>query len=194
MDENAKFRTLLDQYRDTYLQFVTTGVQHYKDASKKLLDQITGSIDARRQHYEDEQKVLGSFLTKYKTSQEQLDALESTGKDKVEDIQRIQDEYAATQERYKQLEGSGEPVASSVDLQRGYEIVLRLGILLVVVVVFFLVGYFFPSETLGYFAQQQQAITNVAAATTAAVTAAMTPRPGAFGMAGTPMSPYVRTY
>lgn len=189
MDETTKFRKLLDGYRDAYLQFVTTGSQQFKDASKTILDQITASIDARRQQYEGETKVLGSFLSEYKTTQQGLDALGDKSAQSLKEIQSVQDEYATAEERYQQLAGDEGVPATVVNAQRGYDIVLRLGILLVVLVVFFFVGYFFPSETLGYFAQQQQTVQNVGAAVLAAAT---TPRPGGFG--ASPYSPYMRPY
>lgn len=191
MDETTKFRKLLDGYRDTYLQFVSTGSQQYKDASQTILGQIQATIDSRRQQHADETKTLGSFLQSYTTQQAHLDSLESTSAQKLDEIQSIQNEYAATQERYDMLT-TGTPPPSTMNDQRGYEIALRLGLLLLFVVVFFLVGYFFPSETLGMFAQQQQAVASAAAAASAAV-AAVTPRPGAFGMAS-PASPFFRSY
>lgn len=193
MDETTKFRKLLDGYRDAYLQFVTTGSQQFKDASKTILDQITATIDARRQQYEGETKVLGSFLNEYKTTQQGLDVLGEKSAQSLKDIESVRDEYAAAQERYQQLEGDGDVPATIVNAQRGYDIVLRLGILLVVLVVLFFVGYFFPTETLGFFAQQQQAVSSVAAAAAGAASAALSGRPGTFGMAS-PMSPYMRAY
>jgi hypothetical protein len=193
MDETTKFRKLLDGYRDAYLQFVTSGSQQFKDASKTILDEITAMIDARRQQYEGETKLLGSFLSEYKTTQQGLDDLEHKSAQSLKDIQSVKDEYETAQERYQQLEGQGEVPASIVNAQRGYDIVLRLGILLVVLVALFFAGYFFPSETFGFFAQQQQAVASAAAAASAAV-AAVSPRPGAFGMGSPMMSPYSRPY
>jgi hypothetical protein len=194
MDETTKFRKLLDGYRDTYLQFVSTGSQQYKDASQTILGQIQATIDSRRQQHADETKVLGSFLDSYKTQQADLTSLESKSAQKLDDVHSIQNEYAATQERYDVLTSGGTtPETPAVlNYQRGYEIALRLGLLLVFTVGLFLVGYFFPSETLGMFAQQQQAVASAAAAASAAV-AAVTPRPGAFGMAS-PSSPFFRPY
>jgi hypothetical protein len=190
MDETTKFRKLLDGYRDNYLQFVSTGSQQYKDASQTILGEIQGTIDSRRQQAESEKSLLGSFLQSYKENQAQLDSIESKSTQKLSDIQSIQNEYAAAQERYNQMD---KPITPSVEnYQRGYDIVLRLGILLVIMVVFFLVGYFFPSEFIGVFAQQQQAVASAASAAAAAV-AAVTPRPGGFGM-GSPSSPFVRPY
>jgi hypothetical protein len=190
MDETTKFRKLLDGYRDNYLQFVSTGSQQFKDASQTILGEIQGTIDARRQQASTEKSLLGSFLDSYKTNQSQLDSLESKSMDKLEDIEKVRNEYAAAQERYNQ-QASGSAFVP-VNAQRGYEIVLRLGILLVVLVALFLVGYFFPSEFLGMYAQQQQAVASAAAAASAAV-AAVTPRPGGFGMAS-PSSPFLRPY
>lgn len=189
MDETTKFRKLLDGYRDNYLQFVSTGSQQYKDASQTILSQIQGTIDSRRQQAESEKTVLGSFLQSYKENQDQLDSLESKSKDALGDVERVHNEYAATSERYKQLE-SGDGAATLVpeNYQRGYALALRLGILLVLLVGLFVVGYFFPSEFLGMYAQQQQA---VAAAVGAAVAAST--RPGTFGMAS-PASPFFRPY
>jgi len=192
-DETTKFRKLLDGYRDNYLQFVSTGSQQFKDASQTILGQIQATIDARRQQAESEKTVLGSFLNSYKANQDQLDSLESKSKDALGDVERVHSEYAATSERYNQLE-SGDSGSTLVPetYQRGYALALRIGILLVLLVGLFLVGYFFPSEFLGAYAQQQQAVASAAAAASAAV-AAVTPRPGGFGMAS-PASPFFRPY
>lgn len=196
MDENSRFRTLLDQYRDSYLQFVTTGSQSYKDAYEKILTEITNAISGRKKQYADETAVLNRFMDEYGKSQSEIEDLEKTGQSSVNDIQAIADDHAAAKDRYTFFDkcggGGGTPSGgqpATLAFQRGFEIALRLGIMIIVIIVLFIVGYFFPGEAYGFFGEQQRAVTNIASAVTAAAVDALTPRPSGFGSPGPLGSP-----
>lgn len=197
MDENSRFRTLLDQYRDSYLQFVTTGSQSYKDAYEKILTEITNAISGRKKQYADETAVLNRFMDEYGKSQSEIEDLEKTGQSSVNDIQAIADDHAAAKDRYTFFDecgggGGGTPSGgqpATLAFQRGFEIALRLGILIIVIIALFIVGYFFPGEAYGFIGEQQRAVTNIASAVTAAAVDALTPRPAGFGAPGPLGSP-----
>jgi hypothetical protein len=195
MDENSRFRKLLDQYRDSYLQFVTTGSQSYKDAYEKVLTEITGAIAGRKQQYSSETAVLNRFMDEYGKSQSEIENLQKTGESSVNDIQEVTNAHISAKDRYTFFDecgGGGIPASggqpATLALQRGFEIALRLGIMILIIIALFIVGYFFPGEAYGFFGEQQRAVANIASAVTAAAAEALTPRPSGFGMAG-PMSP-----
>jgi hypothetical protein len=195
MDENSRFRKLLDQYRDSYLQFVTTGSQSYKDAYEKVLTEITGAIAGRKQQYSSETEVLNRFMDEYGKSQSEIENLQKTGESSVNDIQEITNAHISAKDRYTFFDecgggggtSGGQP--ATLAFQRGFEIALRLGIMILIIIALFIVGYFFPGEAYGFFGEQQRAVTNIASAVTAAAVDALTPRPAGFGTPGPLGSP-----
>ena len=184
MSQSPDFESLLGQYRDNYLQYVTTGSPQYKSAYQTVLDAITSAIQTKKQQAVSEQSVMSSFMEDYQKNQDAIQSMEDKSASTMETIQQVQDKYASAEERYKAL---GQTASVTPGTQRGLDILLRFGIILLLIPIFFIIGYFFPGETFGFFGQGQIAVQQAAAAASAAV-AAVTPRYGAY----TPGSPYLR--
>jgi membrane-associated HD superfamily phosphohydrolase len=184
MSQSPDFESLLGQYRDNYLQYVTTGTPQYKSAYQTVLDAITSAIQSKKEQAVSEQSVMSSFMDDYKKNQDAIQSMEDQSADTMDSIQKVTDGYASAEERYKSLDTTA---SVSPGTQRGLSMLLRVGIILLLIPLFFLIGYFFPGETFGIFNQSQVAVQQAAAAATAAV-AAVTPRFGAY----TPGTPYIR--
>lgn len=193
MDENSSFRRLLDQYRESYVQFMTTGSQSHKDSFEKILGEITKTIDDKQSQFQNEKSSMSHFMKNYKKDQDTIGDLFSGSESLFKSIGNIKDDYKASKEQYDQLVGgdiSKTPVVTQpkpvAGLELGYDIILRLGILMLVVVFFFLAAYYFQGGTLSPEQQTQQLVQNVSAA----ITSVLTPKPSGFGM--TPGTPYIR--
>ena len=168
MSQTPDFESLLGQYRDNYLQYVTTGTPQYKTAYQTVLDAITSAIQTKKQQAVSEQSVMSSFMDDYKKNQDTIQSMEEQSASTMDTIRTVQDKYSSAEERYKSL---GETASITPGTQRGLSILLRVGIILLLIPIFFIIGYFFPGETVGFFNQSQIAVQQTAAAVGAAVAA-----------------------
>ena len=150
MSQSPDFESLLGQYRDNYLQYVTTGTPQYKSAYQTVLDAITSAIQSKKEQAVSEQSVMSSFMDDYKKNQDAIQSMEDQSADTMDSIQKVTDGYASAEERYKSL---GTTDSVSPGTQRGLSMLLRVGIILLLIPLFFLIGYFFPGETFGIFNQ-----------------------------------------
>ena len=144
MDENTEFRRLLDSYKENYSRFMTTGSQQYKDAYGQYLSQANAIIEAKRVRYENEKSLMGSFLSDYQERQGSIDNIYSDSQSFYGKVDKVESDYTAAKERYDAMVGGGKIPPTPVPfLQRGYDIMLRIGILFLIIVFFFLGAYYF---------------------------------------------------
>lgn len=193
MDENSSFRRLLDQYRESYVLFITTGSQSHKDAFERIRREITKLIETKQSQFQNEKSSMSHFMKNYKKDQDVISGLFSGSESLFKSIGTVKDKYKESKEQYDQLVGGDiieppvvvqpKPVAG---IELGYDIILRLGILILVIILFFFAAYYFQGGTLSPEQQTQQLVQNVSAA----ITSVLTPKPAGFGM--TPGTPYIR--
>lgn len=133
---------LLDEYKSNYVQFITTGIQEYKTAYQNALSAVDEHIDNKRKQLDKERKDMKHFASAYKQDNDDLKNIESASNGMLETAQSIQDKYVTARDRYDLY--TKEPPSNVVDYKNGYNILLRVGIILIVVPVLFFIGYFVP--------------------------------------------------
>lgn len=190
--KKAEFETLLANYKENYVQFVTTGQQTYKDAYTTILDKINSAITDHANTYETEKQSLSSFLTNFNTTQSGINSLQNNSTATLEGLQKLNSEYETTKGQYQQFFGECEegirgcppkPTPHDGDYNRGVKIMIALSVLFFIFIFFFIAGYYFQggNAALTPMQQAQQAIqqvantTNLLAATSGLLTGRPTP-------------------
>lgn len=131
------FNRLLDEWKNQYLQFLSTGEPSYKDASQRAQDAIDAAISKKREQVDAEKSAMKQFASSYTKGHSELASV-------TEDAQQIHDAFVTSKQRFDEWASKGAP-APSIDISNGYSILLRIGIFLILLPILLYVGYVFPS-------------------------------------------------
>jgi hypothetical protein len=140
-----EFNKLLEEYRGNYVQFLTTGIPDYERAYKNAQNAIEGVLVNMGKRVEKEKKDMKHFSKSYAQDNNELENLYNSASAMYTDAQTIQDNYETSKQQYNQFIDNPTP-SSAVDVTNGYNLLLRIGIILVLIPVLFVVGYYIVSQ------------------------------------------------
>lgn len=132
MDE---FNRLLTEYKNQYLDFLTTGSPENKTAYQRVMDAIENAITKKRKEVESQKSAMKHFVKSYKQDNDDIAKL-------VDNAQELHDEYTTSKDRYDAWTSDPNvPKGPVIDVANGYGIMLRFGIFLILIPVLILVGW-----------------------------------------------------
>jgi len=140
-----EFNRLLNEYKDQYLQFLTTGDQSYRVASERALEAIEQAVTTKREHVDSEKAAMKHFAATYQKNNEELESAVQSAASKLKSSQELHDEYQTSKTRYDSTTST-----ASFDPSVGYSILMRIGIVLILLPILALVGFVFPTVADSY--------------------------------------------
>jgi hypothetical protein len=151
-----EFNRLLQEYKNHYLEFLSSGDQQFKTAYQRAYDAIESAIDSKRKSVESEKRALSHFVDSYKKTNETL------GSDLVVDAQKVQDSYETSKQRYDAWTESPQAPPPPVNVGNAYYILIRLGCILILLPLLYFVSGFgrsgATSSIFGYFPSSASSI------------------------------------
>lgn len=135
-----EFNKLLNEYKNQYLQFLSTGDQSYRVASEKALEAIEQAVTEKREQVDSEKAAMKHFAATYQKNNEELESVVQSAKSQLKSSQEIHDEYQTSKTRYDSATAT-----PSFDPSVGYSILVRIGIVLILLPILALIGFVFPS-------------------------------------------------
>ena len=139
------FNKLLDEYKNQYLQFLSTGSAEFKTAYQRAMDAIESAITEKREQVDTEKKAMKHFAATYKKDNEELADTLNTASAMTEDAQEIHDEYEGSKNRFDEWTSGYKAPSVTYDVSNGYGIMMRFGIFLILLPILILVGYLTPT-------------------------------------------------
>jgi len=140
------FNKLLDEYSGNYVQFLTTGISDYERAYKNARDLIEKTLDEKRLQVDKEKRDMKYFSETYTNDNEQLSGLFDSASDMFKDAQKIQDTFETAKQRYTDFTSTPEP-PKVINVSNGYNLLLRIGIILVLLPILFIFGFYMTTTT-----------------------------------------------
>jgi hypothetical protein len=137
MDE---FNKLLEEYKNQYLQFLSTGEESYKRAYKATLDAIEDAVTSKRQSVESEKNAMKHFATSYANTNKELESIVEDG------LQETHDQYTTSKDRFNEWTSNPTAPPAPIDVSVGYDILLRFGILLILLPILLFIGTIMPFQ------------------------------------------------
>jgi hypothetical protein len=127
------FNRLLDEYKNQYLQFLSTGDESYRTAYTRAMEAIEREISTKREAVDADKETMKQFAASYKKTNEELaDTLMS-----AQGAQEQHDAFVTSKKR----SSSWTYTTSPDDASFGYEVLLRVGIFLILLSVLLFVVY-----------------------------------------------------
>lgn len=137
-----EFNRLLSEYKNQYLQFLSSGDIKYKDAYQNVMKGIEDAISRKRQEVDSQKSAMGHFLESYKKDNQALGDTYNGARGLAKDAQALHDEYQTSKNRYDSwTEDPNVPKGPVIDVSNGYSIMLRFGIFLILIPVLIFVGW-----------------------------------------------------
>lgn len=137
-----EFNRLLTEYKNQYLDFLSTGSSEHKTAYERVMQAIENAISKKREQVDSQKSAMKHFVKSYKKDNEDLSDLVNGAQGLTKDAQEMHDEYETSKDRYDSW--TSDPGISKgpvIDVSNGYGIMLRLGIFLILIPVLILVGW-----------------------------------------------------
>ena len=127
------FNRLLDEYKNQYLQFLSTGDESYRTAYTRAMEAIEREISTKREAVDADKQTMKQFAASYKKTNEELaDTLIS-----AQSAQEQHDQFVTSKKR----SAAWTYTSSSEDASFGYEVLLRIGIFLILLSVLLFIIY-----------------------------------------------------
>ena len=142
-----EFNRLLDEYKNQYLNFLSSGSAEAKAAYQRVMQGIEEAISTKREQVESEKRAMKHFAGSYQKDNDDLKNTMETANELSQNAQQINDEYVESQKRFEEWTSSPAPKAELVDVSNGYSIMMRVGILLLMLPILFLIGFYTPMFT-----------------------------------------------
>ena len=137
-----EFNRLLSEYKNQYLQFLSSGDIKYKDAYQNVMKGIEDAISRKRQEVDSQKSAMGHFLNSYKKDNKALGDTYNGAQGLAKDAQDLHDEYQTSKNRYDAwTDDPNVPKGPVIDVSNGYSIMLRFGIFLILIPILILVGW-----------------------------------------------------
>ena len=156
-----EFNKLLDEYKNQYLNFLSSGSAEAKTAYQRVMQGIEEAISTKREQVESEKRAMKHFAGSYKKDNDELKNTVETANELSQNAQQINDEYVESQKRFDEWTSSPTPKAETVDVSNGYSIMLRVGIFLLMLPILFFIGMYTP-----LFGQQPSSVFSVSTPST----------------------------
>lgn len=133
-----QFNRLLDEYKNQYLQFLSTGDDAAKRAYQATLDAIEAAISEKRESVDSEKRAMKHFAASYQADKDALEDTVARGQDVAQSAQDIMDDYQEAKARYDQALQR----PAHVDLSVGYAVLARIGAFLLLLPLVLLAAYY----------------------------------------------------
>jgi hypothetical protein len=146
MDE---FNRLLTEYKNQYLQFLSTGNAEYKTAYERVMKGIEDAISKKREQVDSQKKSMSHFLDSYKKDNQDISKLVNNSEEITKDAQALHDDYETSKDRYDSW--TSDPNVQKgpvIDVTNGYGIMLRIGIFLILLPILIFIGYYGGSRAI----------------------------------------------
>ena len=125
----------MTEYKNQYLDFLTTGSPENKTAYERVMDAIESAITKKRKEVDSQKSAMKHFVNSYKEDNEGIAEI-------VDNAQEINDQYQTSKDRYDSWTSDPNvPKGPVIDVANGYGIMLRFGIFLILIPVLILVGW-----------------------------------------------------
>jgi hypothetical protein len=147
-----EFNQVLNEWKDKYVQYITTGDENDKQAYESAQSAIEQTLSAKRARVEREQADMKQFANSYAKSNADLANTVDNAKSLVDNAAVLHDQYVTSKNRFDTwTESPTAPAKPTPDVSNGYAIVLRVGIFLILLPILLFVGYLVPgvAQTLG---------------------------------------------
>ena len=142
------FNKLLEEYSGNYVQFLTTGLPDYERAYKNARNSIEKILLDKRERVDKEKRDMKHFANSYKEDNDELSNIFDSASTMYKDAQTIEDSYETSKQRYKEFTSKPE-TPKAVDVSNGYQLLLRIGIILILIPILFLLGFYLMSASSG---------------------------------------------
>jgi hypothetical protein len=140
------FNKLLDEYSGNYVQFLTTGIADYERAYKNAQNLIEKTLDEKRQQVDKEKRDMKHFAESYRDDNKELSGMFNSASDMYKDAQKIQDKFETSKQRYADFTRTHDP-SKAINISNGYNLLLRIGIILVLLPLLFAFGVYMITGT-----------------------------------------------
>lgn len=145
-----EFNQILNEWKDKYVQFITTGDENDKQAYQNAQSAIEQAISTKRSRVENEQAAMKQFANSYTKSNADLNAAVGSAQSLVDNAQDLHDQYVTSKDRFDEwTEAPQTPAKPTLDVSNGYAILLRVGIFLILLPVLLFIGYLAPTGMFG---------------------------------------------
>ncbi len=138
------FNRLLDEYKNQYLNFLSSGSAEAKAAYQRVMQGIEEALSTKREQVDSEKRAMKHFAGSYQKDNSDLKNTMETANGLSENAQQINDEYIESQKRFDEWTSSPAPKAELVDVSNGYSIMMRVGIFLLMLPILFYIGLYTP--------------------------------------------------
>lgn len=136
------FNRLLTEYKNQYLQFLSTGDQSFRAAYERTLEAIEEAISTKREQVDADKAAMKHFAASYQANNEELEGVVARAT-ALKSAQEQHDEYSTAKDRYEAAEAA-ERTTPVVDVSSGYSILLRIGVFLILLPILLYLGYVLP--------------------------------------------------
>ncbi len=133
------FNRLLTEYKNQYLQFLSTGDQSFRAAYERTLEAIEEAISTKREQVDADKAAMKHFAASYQANNEELEGVVARAT-ALKSAQEQHDEYSTAKDRYE----AAERTTPVVDVSSGYSILLRIGVFLILLPILLYLGYVLP--------------------------------------------------
>lgn len=151
MGDRSDFEKMLAEYKSNYVQFLTTGNDAYKTAYQNAQDLLEKMVGAKQKEVEGQKRDMQKFAVSYKDGTNDLESEYDKAAKLHGDAQKIEDEYQTARNRYDLYNEKSVKISAPLDLNNGYTMLVRFGVLLFLIPVLFLIGYWTPSSGLSMY-------------------------------------------
>lgn len=140
-----EFNQILNTWKDTYVQYITTGDENDKQAYQSAQEAIEQTLSAKRARVEREQADMKQFANSYAKSNADLASTVDNAQSLVNNAQSLYDSYVTSKNRFDTWTEGPVPTKPTLDVSNGYAILLRVGIFLILLPILLFVGYLVPA-------------------------------------------------